>query len=214
MSDFPMPPKTYLNESSFALHGERIGDNKSPPAMLFRVARNRPKIVIYLNDSNWTKDHGTIALEFKPIEWNTLLEMILLVANKGTDTSIRLDNVDFKWMGRERSEEKVVVGSVIVGRTPAGVVYIGVDVGGGSPKPKFLFSKSADAKYIDVNTKEPLDQAMLSELRAKAFVRMVNPIIQMFLVSSYKAPKPREQKDNKYSPNNKQNSESDDDIPY
>lgn len=105
-----------------------------------------------------------------------------------------------------------MVGSVIVGRTPTGVVYLGIDVGGGAPKPKFLFSKSSDAKYIDINTKEPLDQALLSELRAKAFVRMVNPILQMFLVSSYKAPKPREQKDNKYNTNNKQ--DTDDDIPY
>ena len=221
--------KNYLYETKFRVEGTPVEAGAKPPVLQFRVSRNNPKFIVYLNSPSYTKDFGKVELAvstFEFFEITTALKSI--IENKDADT-ITIKFSDFKWYGKQRSKEKEFTGSVTIGRDN-GCVFMGFNFGDGIDKPKFVFGGRTDTNYYNNTKKRNLTDVEISEVKARGMVNAIEMVISQVLVREYVEPKPKENKqgnnnrgsnnysrdqnDNQSQQNNTQRTDYEDEIPW
>jgi hypothetical protein len=151
---------------------------------------NNPRITVYTNDPDDTRDNGKITAALDAPVFFAFLELLSNAIKSKTEYRAKIDNKNFIFPGGKRSETPVLVSSLIVGRDEEGVVFISV-VANNRPIIKFPFV-NPDFHHFFHTSGDPYSKAEVSTLMAMAYLKMMTTMMTVAMDTNYTPPKPRE----------------------
>ena len=196
-------PPNALSEFALRLTGEPINGSKRPPSLMVNVKRDGksgPWCALFEartgveND----KDFGKISLM---LDMPTLF-MVMELVNKWCDSSEagfdRLETHSRRYMRAQNqmSKEPMLDGTIAVGRTPTGQIYIGVKSWDNDrPNCKFILRPVVDFRRKVLLFKQdgsPWEDGPLSQLFARNWATAIAKLVTQLYATEYTPAPPRE----------------------
>lgn len=196
-------PPNALNEYSLRLNGEKIGQSKRDPSLMFNVKRDGKTGPWMANIECRTgvendKDFGKIAFVVDVPTVFTILALIQQYAEPGEAdfTKVEVLNRRFIRNQNQMSKEPMLDGSIVVGRNQSGQVFIGVKSWDNDrPNCKFILRPVVDfRRAVKLYKKDgsPWEDGPLSQLYAKAWARAIGEMLSQLYVDEFVPAPPRE----------------------
>lgn len=201
-------PPNALNEFSLKLTGEPLNNSKKSPSLMLNLKRDGKSGPWMVNCETRTgvdddKDYGKITFM---IDMPTAF-IILKLINKHADEAEAGKEGDFdkveilnrRFMRNQNSwsKEPMLEGSITVGHTNAGVVYVGVKSWDTNrPIPKFVLKPIVDfRRAVKMYKKDGSEWAegALSQIFARAWSKSVGQLLTQLYADEFVALPPREQ---------------------
>lgn len=196
-------PPNALNEFALRLNGEPINGSKRPPSLMVNVKRDGksgPWCAVFEartgveND----KDFGKIPLM---LDMPTLF-MVMELVNKWCDSTEpgfdRLETHSRRYMRAQNqmSKEPMLDGTIAIGRTPSGQIYIGVKSWDNDrPNCKFVLRPVVDFRRKVLLFKQdgtPWEDGPLSQLYARNWAASIAKLVSQLYASEFTPAPPRE----------------------
>jgi hypothetical protein len=188
----PPRPKNALDNKKLGMRAPNAIGKYA--ALQWSLVNNNPRITVYTNDPNDTKDYGKITAALDAPTFFAFLNGL----KKAVDTpssekfeQLIIENSNFIFPGGKRSEKPVVVSRLIVGRDDDGTVWISVTAQG-RPNIKFPFTTPEFHSLIKKNG-DKLDVGEASKIYANAYHAVLTAVMAHMLVSHYVEPPPKDQ---------------------
>lgn len=184
-----------------------------------------PRMTVYTNDpADSGNDNGMIRAPMRAPDFFALMAWLNKLKEMTTATRHKIELKDYIYPGGKRSNDKVVVAILWVGRDEEGVIWISPQSTDNSrPKIKFPMGPADWSNWIDAQGTE-VNKAEISALYTDSYVTMISRVMEQLLVSEYKEP---EQKQNnnggggggggrqqQQQQNNNNNNSFDEDLPF
>lgn len=196
-------PPNALNEYSLRLTGEKIGQNKRDPSLMFNVKRDGKTGPWMVNVECRTgvendKDFGKIAFVIDMPTAFSILGLVQEYAQPGDKifTKVEVLNRRFLRNQNQMSKEPMLDGAIAVGRDGAGQVYIGIKSWDNDrPNCKFILKPVVDfrrAVKLYKSDGTPWEEGPLSHLYAKAWSKAIAEMLTQLYVSEFTPAPPRE----------------------
>ncbi len=205
-------PPTVLSEYALRLTGEKIGQNKRDPSLMVNVKRDGksgPWCVLLEartgveNDKDYGKisfmlDMPTAFMFFGLIEQHAAAGKAALAsgATEGAFDKIELHNRRFMRGQNAMSKEPMLDGTIAVGHTKDGLVYIGIKSWDNErPNCKFILRPVVDfRRAVKLYRKDgtPWEDGPLSQLYATSWAQGMTRLITQAYQAEFTPPAPRE----------------------
>lgn len=197
-------PPNVLSEFALRLTGEPINGSKRPPSLMLNVKRDGKSgpwcaVLEVRTGVENDKDFGKIPLM---LDMPTLF-MFLDLINKWADaTEAGFDRIELssrRYMRAQNamSKEPMVDGTVAVGRTASGQIYLGVKSWDADrPNCKFILRPVVDFRRKVLLFKQdgtPWEDGALSQLYARSWAKSLAKLITQVYVDEFTPAPPREQ---------------------
>jgi len=182
--------KTALDQSDFRLYGQRIGESKDAPNLLWYITEaGKPRIDVYTGVDG-DVDNGRIraAMDFRTA--GAVLELIDKVASSDSPCRYYITNRNYIFPGGVRSEKPVETCKTVVGRAEDGRVYISL-IAKDRPKAVFYFTSPYFHDFTD-SEGNTMGVAMESSLYARNYAKTIQQLLTSVLTKTYKEPPPRD----------------------
>lgn len=201
-------PPNALNEFSLKLTGEALNGSKKTPSLMLNVKRDGKSGPWMVNCETRTgvdddKDYGKIPFMMDLPTAFIILKLINKHADEaeagkeGDFDKVEILNRRFMRNQNSWSKEPMLEGSVTVGHTNAGVVYIGIKSWDTNrPIPKFILRPIADfRRAVKMYKKDGSEWAegALSQIYARAWAQSVGQLLTQLYADEFVALPPREQ---------------------
>lgn len=181
---------------------------------------DQPRITVYTNDpADSGNDNGMIKVPMTAPTFFSLMQWLNVCAASTEVMRHKIEVKDFVYPGGKRSNEKVIVAVLWVGRDEEGQVWLSPQSTDSSrPKIKFPIGPGDSSNWFDAQGSE-VSKGTLSKLYTEAYVRMVGDVMTELLVSEYKEPEQKQQggQQQQQRPQQQQQNNSnnfDDDLPF
>lgn len=197
-------PITAMNEYLLHLTGDKIGDNKRPPSLMLNVKRDGKQgpwcaaLAVRTNVEN-DKDYGRIEFLISLSDMFMILEMVNRWADATEAGSDRMEISNRRYLRSQNawSKEPMLVGSVSVGRTQSGQVFIGVQsYEPDRPKCRFIVKPTVDyRRSVKLFKRDGTEweEGPLSQLYAKGWARQMGLLIADAYKNDHIPAPPKEQ---------------------
>jgi len=197
-------PPNALNEYSLRLNGEKIGQSKRDPSLMFNVKRDGKSGPWMVNVECRTgvendKDFGKIAFLIDMPTAFSILGLVQKYAQPGEQdfTKIEILNRRFMRNQNQMSKEPMLDGAIVVGRNGSGQVYIGIKSWDNDrPNCKFILRPVVDfRRAVKLYHKDgtPWEDGPLSQLFAVAWAKSIGEMLTQLYVDEFVPAPPREQ---------------------
>lgn len=157
----------------------------------FDLWQNNPRIIVDTGDQNLRtpeNNYGRIEGALASADLYAVLELIESAVKSKEEVKWKAACFKHEWANNQKQKDPSHVSSVWVGRDGEGCVYISVvsEVKKEFPILKFVFGPPDQryTKWFNANG-EPFTKAQTSQLYAKAFVRMLSPLMANILVTHF-----------------------------
>lgn len=188
----PAPrPKNALDNKKLGMRAPNATGQYA--SLQWSLVNNNPRITVYTNDANDTKDYGKISANLDAPTFFSFLTILKKAIDAPIGEKIELpiiENSNFIFPGGKRSEKPVVVSRLIVGRDEDGTIWISVTAQG-RPNIKFPFTSPEFHSLIRKNG-EKISAGELSAIYASAYHSMLSSVMAHCLVSLYTEPPPKD----------------------
>ncbi|QVD49142.1 hypothetical protein LUCX_72 [Xanthomonas phage vB_XciM_LucasX] len=196
-------PPNVLNEFALRLNGEPINGGKRPPSLMVNVKRDGksgPWGVLFETRTNveGDKDYGKISFNLALPEMFLVLSLIekwVKATEKGFD-KVELHNRRFIRNQNAMSKEPMFDGSITVGRTESGQIYIGIKAWDNErPVCKFVLKPVVDfrrAVKLFKSDGTEWDAGALSQVFASAWATAMTKIVTQVYTDEFTPAPPRE----------------------
>lgn len=203
-------PPTMLSEYALRLTGEKIGQNKRDPSLMVNVKRDGksgPWCVLLEartgveNDKDYGKisfmlDVPTAFMFFNLIEQHAAAGKTAAATGEGAFDKIELHNRRFMRGQNAMSKEPMLDGTIAVGHTKDGLVYIGIKSWDPDrPNCKFILRPVVDfRRAVKLFRKDgtPWEDGPLSQLYAESWAKGMTKLIAQAYQSEFTPPAPRD----------------------
>jgi hypothetical protein len=176
--------ETILNSKKFALFGKPAAGGKGPPKLSFDVFNGNPSITVFPNDPNDTENGKPIRAAMAPRIWGAFVEFFMSVLDLPPGEHRQFLNY-------QGHPQKTFVDTVtVMGKTPEGVVYIGITKKG-RPAKKFDILNTVYSDVADGNG-NPIPEGDKSVLYAKGFIRELDRYVSHYMIETYQPPQPQQ----------------------
>lgn len=182
---FPPKPKGPL-DNKITLFSPVQGQPGKKSRLSWGVYQNNPRVIVYTNcENNVSKenDYGKITAALDAPVFFGVLELLESLGDKPNDTKFKIENKNYTWFGRQRSETPVVVSELWVGKDKEGVLWISITATG-RPKIVFYFEFS-DYHYFLHGDGSPLTKQESSVLACKAYCKLLRGMYENLLVTGF-----------------------------
>jgi len=218
MSDFTPPPraKTALDNRKLNLNTACPSAKGKFSSLIWGIHANNPRITVYTNDPNDTKDYGKISANLDMPVFYTFLALLNEVIEAPGELKYKLENKNFIFPGGKRSEKPVVTSELWFGKDKEGLIWISVTARD-RPKIKFVFTHS-DFHSFQQADGTPLSEAEVSKYVARGYVSILENMVADLAAANYVEPVKRDTGDKSggggYQKSKPEASDMDDDIPF
>lgn len=202
-------PPNVLNEFALRLTGEKIGQQKRDPSLMLNVKRDGKsgpwcvQFEVRTNVEN-DKDYGKITFMLDLPTAFMVLDLIMKYADEaaanpseGDFAKIELASRRFMRSQNAMSKEPMNDGTIAVGRTSTGQIFIGVQSWDPDrPKCKFILRPVVDfRRAVKLYKKDGTawEDGPLSQLYARAWATGLTKLLSQLYVSEFTPAPPREQ---------------------
>lgn len=170
--------KTYYDISKLTIWGDVDANNPgNKPRLVFSFRDGMPRVTVY---TGVTGPNGVISAASDYPNFAVVCELLEEVANGPNDVQYSGDSLSLKWENDKPTNQKYVTGTLYLGKTKEGIVYISVMAEG---KPKIVFTlKNSDFHMWRDKDKQPVSEAKLSSIIAKGYARMFRDILSRSVV--------------------------------
>jgi hypothetical protein len=188
MSDYkPVPrKKNALDNRKLMLFSEPREGVKSPASLSWNVINNNPWVTVYTNDPDDKTDNGRIVAKLDITVAFALIELIKQVIRGANNSRFKMENKNFTYKGRERSDAPTVVSEIFVGKDEAGVVWLSVTATS-RPRIKFYFKFNEYHRLYKADGTS-LDEGESSQLIAMGYVNLLEKALSNVYHDEYKHP--------------------------
>lgn len=225
MADFipPQRKKTSLDNKKLNLSTKCPSADGKISSLIWGIVNNNPRITVFTNDPNDTKDNGRISANLDLPVFFMFLEKFEECIASNVEVKYKLENSNYTFIGGKRSEKPVVVSELWFGKDKDGIMWISV-MAANRPKIKFPFILS-DFHHLQNADGTPVSASEVSMGVAKAYVNILRNMMLTLACDNYYEAPPRNN-DNRRGGNgggyNRNNSSEpsggsnnlDDDIPF
>lgn len=190
--DFRREPreKNILDNRKLSLSAPVPGVQGKFAALVWSLEKQEsPRITVYTNDPNDTKDYGMIKA---PMDLATFM-MLMALINKAIDAEPgfrdKVDNLNYIYPNGKKSEQPVLISETWVGKDKDGVMWILVSA---KDRPKVKFEFQPSWFHVLVHGDGTVySKAEASVLFARSYTRMLELLMTHLAVIKYKPPEPR-----------------------
>lgn len=191
MSNFQQTPrkKNALDNAALRLYAPNAtGKNAS---LQINLRKNQAQFLIWTNDPNDTKDNGKIQVNVSLPYAYTFLEMLREAARTTADYRKFIEVKSYIFLGQgKRSEQPMVTGRLIVGRTD-GVVWVSVTA---HNRPNIQFNLNPGGfNSVRNGDSSEIGLAELTQLYALGWASIIERVLAQLAVVEYEEPAPRPQ---------------------
>lgn len=222
--NFPAPVKTIINNTVFNLTAPCPSAENQWSAFTLNASNAGINITVWTRDpQDQNNQNGQIKFT-APLPLAFMIFKAIEDVARGKFKERSFKHEDFTWVGGKKSDKRVLISTLMIGRDDNGV-YISVrSYKSDRPRINFVFGASLARQYqiLDENN-QPLPLAELSKEAALAWSAALAKVLAHIVVSNYKHPEPKtptgqnnqqggqqQQPVNKPAPNNSyENDESD-----
>lgn len=188
----PAPrPKNALDNKKLGMRAPNATGQYA--SLQWSLVSNNPRITVFTNDPNDTKDYGKIVAALDAPTFFAFLGAIKKAIDTPLDAKFEqviIENSNFIFPGGKRSEKPVVVSRLIVGRDDDGTIWVSVTAQG-RPNIKFPFTSPEFHSLIKKNG-DKLEQGEVSRIYASAYHSMLSGVMAVCLVNLYVEPPPKD----------------------
>ncbi len=219
-NNFPQRKKHALDNFAFNLSEPVPNEQGKFSRLNWALSRNSLAIKVYTGfSSDQNNKYGLIDARLDGIVFYGFLELLQKALTEQNEWKSRIDYEDFTFFGGKRSDSRVLISSVYVGRDADGVIWVSVvdAIKKDRPRIKFTFGSGRNHHFKHGDGSD-YTKADISQLFAKAFYNMLSNVGSTVLVQEYEEPKPRQNNNNngynRQNNNNNNNTAGFDDIPF
>lgn len=165
--------KTYYDISKLTIWGDNDPDNPgNKPRLVFSFRDGMPRVTVY---TGVTGPNGVISAASDYPNFMVVCDLLEEVANGPDGVQYAGDSLSLKWENDKPTNQKYVTGTLYLGKSKEGLVYISVMAEG---KPKIVFTlKNSDFHAWRDKNKQPVPESKLSCIMARGFARMFRDIL-------------------------------------
>lgn len=230
MSDFRREKKkTALDNPKLSLSVPcPVKDVKARSSMKFDLVGNNPRITVYTNDpSDKDNNFGRIQAKLDIVVFGTFLSYLQASIDATEKVTYCIENKNYTWFKKQRSETPVVESKLWVGRDENGVVWVCVEDVVTKNRPRIKFPFTLPYFHALLKNGEPMTEAEVSRGVASAFVHALRDAMHQLLVDNYEHVDPKSREKNgggndrgnqsrtsSNNSNDKDTDDFDDDIPF
>ena len=187
----PVRKKTILDDPKLKLYAAPVEGSTRAPALSWGVGeRGNPRITVYTNDPNASKDNATIQAKFDMPNFFVFLNQFEDVIS-GTGKSMEgMRNSGHTFFGGKRSERPETLSTALVGREDSGKIFIQVGTRN-SPRIKFYLMPSNWHHLID-HAGNALSEERASTLMARGYLDTLRMVIPQMALAGYQPPEPKD----------------------
>jgi len=158
-------------------------------SLVWGVYSNNPRITVYTGDPEDTTDYGRIVANVDIANFYAFIEMLEATAKSPGECKQKMDNKGFSWFGGKRSENPVVLNSILVGKDADGGVWISV-ITDRRPMIKFYILPN-DTTSLYHGDGSAYNKAEASALFTLGYCQILRNLVSIVLVNEYveEAPK-------------------------
>ncbi len=169
-------------------------DGNTPIKLKFKFKENNITMVVDYGEKTERGYPILAETPLDPVEFNSYLELIEFVCKTKTPSSWEITNWGHPWIydkaqGKSiRSEQRMIMSRVSIGKHDNGVIFFSVAVKG-RPTTEFTFDQGE--WHIYTQNGADADKAALSPLRAMAWVKTMRDVHNIEFVDEWKEPEYR-----------------------
>lgn len=164
--------KTFFDLPLLVLWGDKVNDDNKRCRLTFGFRDGRPRLTV---NTGVTGRDGMILFPADAPTMTAMMMYLVDIANGPNDNKMLNDSLAPVYVDNKATAEKKIRGSLIIGKTKDGIVYITV-IAEGFPKIIFPF-KPSDFHVFRDNNKEVIPVAQVSAKMALAYSEQVRMII-------------------------------------
>jgi hypothetical protein len=184
--------KTALDNKKLTLNAPFPTSQVKRSALMWGVHANNPRITVYTGDpedSGERTGYGKIVANLDITTFYAFLEMLENIAKKTEECKEKFDNKGFTWFGGKRSEQPVVLNSLLAGKDADGGIWISV-IADNRPKIKFYIMPS-ELTSLYHGDGRPYAKGEAASLFALGYCQILKNLVSIVLVNEYieEAPK-------------------------
>ena len=168
-------------EYALRLHGDRVGDNQKPPAMVFGAKRNEFTITVYTGGRNSEGRADSIPARMTAYDFGALCSALRAAIAAPADSGFREGfrcYVPRKKQPGDTGQPKLLAATMVVGKDKQGVLYFSLVKKDTTPI-KFSFRPGRMAEHLSGN--EIADAALTSIRYAEAWLETVPRLFSLRL---------------------------------
>lgn len=203
--------QTILNDEKFRLFGNPIEGNQNGrvPVLYVDTKGNNPRLMVRLNNGKQGED-GKLELN---LDLMTISSLIVMMEDAIRSKQPIVQRIEVKRGGWDRQANRprdpYLYASVFVGKDADGLEFIGVQHK--QQKLTFHFTEAEFHPFIDTTTGAPASRQYVSNILARAWVKVMSLLVPMILAhvwdynSTPEASRARRQQQNGQGGNNQNN---------
>lgn len=173
--------QTILNDDKFRLYGNPIEGNQNGrvPTLYVDTKNNNPRIMVRLNNGKQGEE-GKLELN---LDLPTLSALLVMMEDAIRSKQPIVQRVEVKKTGWDRQANKprdpYTYASIFIGKDADGLEFIGVQHK--QLKLTFHFTEAEFHPFIDTSTGQPATRQYVSNILARAWVKIMSQIVPMIL---------------------------------
>jgi hypothetical protein len=200
-------------------------------SLVWGITGNNPRATVYTQDPNENDErtgYGKIIAKLDITVFNAFMVLVRQIANGPTDTKAKMENKNYTWFNRKRSDTPAVINTLWAGKDKDGGVWISIDEQN-RPKIKFYIS-TPDFHCLYNGDGTPFTPEQVSKTFTIGYTELVQRTMNNLFTTTWVAPEPKTPPQNNGGGYNQQQqrqapqqsrqaappaeSTSDDDFPY
>lgn len=196
MSDFRPAPRKLNALDNKKLRMSAPNKKGKMASLAWMLVKNNPRLVVYTNDpDDQNNDYGKISANLDAPTFFAFLALLKDAIDAPGQFGEKIENKNFTWGGGKRSDEPVVVNSLIVGKDEDGTIWVCVSAPR-RPQLKFPFT-SPDFHHFIHRDGSPYTAAEISKIYATAYHSMLSLLAGNLLVTEWVPPDPPKDQNNR-----------------
>ena len=157
-------------------------ETKRHARLTWAIRNGYPRLIVYTNHLEYGASNlrdAIIAAPMDIVTFNAFLDIFSKVIDGEKDKKYKIDCFNYVWKNNQRTDEKRLVSSVIVGKDKEGVIWLSVIT---EDKPKIKFSIILSDFHMFYKTHgDDLKKDEASHIAAKAYLRIVKSVFDKLI---------------------------------
>lgn len=211
--NIPQRQMNALDHRQLKLYAKKPENATGAPTLTFKFVNNIPRINLYTNVES-DNNRGMVSLQLEAPHFYSFLDAWESVAN-GKEEKVAIEVKKYTFFKGQRSEERRVIGRLVVGREDNGAVFVGLISNNVTPV-KFIPGGGFEITYRNKDGDE-MSQKEVSERVSRGWISNLRNYVAAVADTHYihkEAKRPPNQQRQQQSPNSQPSNNYDDDVAF
>jgi uncharacterized membrane protein YgcG len=186
----PQRTKNALDNNKLNMTAPTPSDPNKKSSLIWGFYANNPRLTVWTNEPN---DTDAISANLDTPTFFAFIELLRKAIDAEPGYKDKIENKNYTWFNKKRSDTPSVVSDLIVGKDKDGVIGLCI-VQRDRPRIRFNFGVNEFHQFIHGDG-TPYTPAEMSTIYAKAYLRILDGMYNHMAIVNYEPPKPREQND-------------------